>query len=130
MDFFAHQDEARRRTKLLLFYYAVAVSFLVLATYAAAIAFLGVKTEQQRTHQRHNVAEPRLEIWDPSVFAICTIATLSVVGLGALWRVIQLRSGGSAVAEMLGGRRVELSPFNDRERMLRNVVEEMAIASG
>src|SRR5881394_2009898 len=130
MDFFAHQDAARRRTKLLLFYYVLAVTFLVLATYAAAMLFLGAKSTQQSAQRRRAAPSSEIALWNFPVLAACAIGTLTVVGLGSLWRVVQLRGGGSAVAEMLGGRRVELSPANEREQVLRNVVEEMAIASG
>ena len=41
-----------------------------------------------------------------------------------------MRGGGSAVAEMVGGRAVDLKTTNLRERKLLNVVEEMSIASG
>jgi Zn-dependent protease with chaperone function len=44
--------------------------------------------------------------------------------------VLQLRQGGSAIAEDLGGRRLLPDPINPDERQLLNVVEEMAIASG
>ncbi|HJT80534.1 MAG TPA: M48 family metallopeptidase, partial [Chthoniobacterales bacterium] len=42
----------------------------------------------------------------------------------------QLSAGGSAVAEMLGGRLVNPNSIDYNERKLLNVVEEMAIASG
>jgi Zn-dependent protease with chaperone function len=40
-----------------------------------------------------------------------------------------LSRGGAAVAELLGGRRVETATPDPAEQVLRNVVEEMAIAS-
>src|SRR5690625_5777554 len=42
----------------------------------------------------------------------------------------QLRSGGRAVAEALGGKWINLDSGTGPERRLLNVVEEMAIASG
>ena len=44
--------------------------------------------------------------------------------------MIQLREGGGYVARSLGGIRVEHSAQDPRRRVLHNVVEEMAIASG
>src|ERR1041385_2729062 len=55
-------------------------------------------------------------------------------GLGA--RVVtrlktqELAAGGAVVARMLGGSQVDASSADPQELMLRNVVEEMAIASG
>lgn len=132
MDFFAHQEAARKRTTLLLFYYAIAVVLLVLATYAAVMfCFAG----RQQMGRRHTVWDSQRSfetatLWNPSVFAASAICTLTIVGLGTLWRVIELRGGGSAVAEMLGGRRVDVNPTDEHEQRLRNVIEEMAIASG
>src|SRR5574341_2206165 len=46
------------------------------------------------------------------------------------WNVMQLASGGKAVAEMCGARRVSPDTRDPLERRLLNVVEEMSIASG
>src|SRR3954470_12435832 len=132
MDFFAHQEAARKRTTLLLFYYALSVVLLVLATYAAAMFFFeGRQHVGRRNTQWQEPAQlTPTTLWNAQVFAGSAICTLTVIGLGTLWRVVQLRGGVSAVAEMLGGRRVEANPTHEGERRLRNVIEEMAIASG
>jgi len=122
MDFFAHQEAARKRTSLLLFYYAVAVVLLALATYAAAMIFFAWQ------HDTFGVKE--VPLWHPEIFFASTLGTLTVVVLGSMWRMIQLRQGGAAVAQMLGGTLVGASPADEDEQKLRNVVEEMAIASG
>jgi len=58
-------------------------------------------------------------------------ATLIVVLGGAVFKIAQLRRGGGAgVAEMLGGRQIRPETSDFFEKRLRNVVEEMAIASG
>jgi Zn-dependent protease with chaperone function len=131
MDFFAHQEVARKRTKLLLFYYAIAVGLLIVATYAATMFAFGAR--HRIKHGPPRVQPAILDLsrwWNFHVFAASSICTLTIIGLGTLWRVIELRRGGSAVAEMLGGRPVDLSPTDEGERRLRNVIEEMAIASG
>ena len=46
------------------------------------------------------------------------------------WNVMQLSSGGKAVAEMVNARRIDSGTRDPLERRLVNVVEEMAIASG
>src|SRR5690606_30853327 len=55
---------------------------------------------------------------------------LLVIGGGSAYRTAQLRRGGPAVAELLGGRRVDPASTDLLERRLLNVVEEMALASG
>src|SRR5207244_606522 len=49
---------------------------------------------------------------------------------GCFYKIRLLSEGGPAVAELLGGRRVNENTSNANERILRDVVEEMAIASG
>src|SRR5687767_2074493 len=121
MDFFAHQEAARRRTSLLLFYYVLAVVFLVAATYAAVMfVFLW----------RGNSSGNQVPLWNPKAFAGASLGTLAVVLLGSLWRMLELRQGGAAVAQMLGGTPVGTTPADANEHKLRNVVEEMSIASG
>ena len=47
MDFFARQDQARRKTKWLVLYFALAVALLVVAVYfIALVAFAGVQAKQ------------------------------------------------------------------------------------
>jgi Zn-dependent protease with chaperone function len=68
--------------------------------------------------------------WQPEVFLYSALATLAVVGIGMLYKIQQLSKGGSAVAELMGGRLIPPSTHDPAERRLRNVVEEIAIASG
>ena len=116
MDFFAHQDAARRSTKRLVVLYVLALAAIVASIHlAASFAFaLGDR------------GGPR----QGTLLLLVTAATLAVVGSGALVRMLELRRGGPGVAELLGGRAVPLRPTDLQERLLRNLVEEMAIASG
>ena len=116
MDFFTHQEAARKRTSLLLFYYAMAVGLLVLSTYGAALITFGGKSHAS--------------LWNPTLFLGSVVGTLSVVAIGTLWQTMRLQQGGSAVAEMLGGTLLDPDPASAEDRQLRNVIEEMAIAAG
>jgi Zn-dependent protease with chaperone function len=112
MDFFGHQEAARRRTKWLVFYFAAAIACIIAALHAAFCAFAG----QQ---------------WDNWELLGATAAgVLAVVAVGSLVKIAELAKGGRAVAEMLGGAPVNTATRNPSERRLLNVVEEMAIASG
>jgi len=53
-----------------------------------------------------------------------------MIGAGTWWETARLASGGEAVAQMIGARRVDPSTRDLLERRLINVVEEMALASG
>jgi len=58
------------------------------------------------------------------------LLTLVIVGGGSLYKIAQLRGGGRAVAESLGGRLLNSETRDPAERKVLNVVEEMAVASG
>jgi len=68
---------------------------------------------------------------DPlAAVAVASLATLLVIGLGSLYRIATLRAGGEAVALEMGATEVPEHTTDFHLRRLRNVVEEVAIASG
>ncbi len=118
MDFFEAQDQARRKTKTLVVLFALAV--LAMGT----VIYLGVSLAL-------------VSQVDPDLPLVSLERFLSVVGLVALfvavcslWKVSALKEGGSSIAKMLGGSKVPADPSDPKLRQYRNVVEEMAIASG
>ncbi len=126
MDFFQAQDNARKKTKVLVFYYAVAVLIITLAVYAAitvGFAYFELKTKP-------SASVDAALLWNPLRFLYTVVGVAATIGLGSLYKVMSLRSGGSAVAESLGGERIDRSTSDPKRKMLLNVVEEMAIASG
>lgn len=127
MDFFARQEKTRHRTAVLLAYFAAAVAGTAALVYFLVI-LLGFFLRQQLTS---SVAPIREYVWwNPSFFFITFCLTLGVIGIGSLVKIVDLRSGGSRVAERLGGRRIHPNTDDFYERRLLNVVEEMAIAAG
>ena len=124
MDFFERQDKARRNTKLLVFYFTVAVLLLIVAVYVAvALIFTGVELKNSSGDTTFNWAQPEL-------FFGTALGTLAVISLGSVFKTMALSRGGRAVAELLDGRLVNPNSTDIHERKLLNVVEEMAIASG
>jgi Zn-dependent protease with chaperone function len=124
MDFFDRQDRARRNTKVLVFYFGVAVTLLVLATYTAIVlAFFAAGLKE-------SAGEATFHWWEPELLLWATLGTLAVILVGSISKTLELSKGGSAVAEMLDGRLVDSNTTEPDERRLLNVVEEMAIASG
>ena len=107
------QEAARRKTSLLIIYYFFAVAAIIVAVYFTVVLVFGSR-----------------EGLDPGLFLSVVIGTLAVIAVGTLIKIAQLRQGGPAVAEMLGGLLVDASTRNSGERRLLNVVEEMALASG
>ena len=126
MDFFEHQDKARRSTKVLVVYFMLAVACIIASVYLASLLIF----HSTQSRQEPGGPTPELVLWDPTLFLYVALGTLGVVVIGSLYKTAALAKGGSAVAEALGGRLVSANTTDPDERKLRNVVEEMAIASG
>ena len=137
MDFFEAQARAKKRTSRLVVLFALAVAGTVAASYFGAVFGLH-QTQGYRSHRASrysyqtysNDPGPPVELWQPQLFIGVTLGTLAVVGLASLYKWNEFSAGGSAVAESVGGRRVDPHTTDAAERRLLNVVEEMAIASG
>lgn len=138
MDFFARQDEARRETHLLVGYFSVAVVLIVVSLNLVAVGIVNVSSAYQRMHspQYDRDGRPvpqatgRTGLWQPDIFAFVTLGTLIVIGGGSLFKIAQLASGGKAVAELMGAAPVPANTTDPQQKVLRNIVEEMSIASG
>lgn len=68
--------------------------------------------------------------FDWQIFSIITIVVTAVVLGGSLYKINDLSGGGKHVAKSLGGTLVKHDTKVYQERVLLNVVEEMAIAAG
>ena len=121
MNFFEHQDRARRNTSILVLYFALAVLAIVASVGLAIYLFLYWST----------AGSLALGDWLTSPgFYWSAGLTLAVVAVGSLHKLWQLRDGGEALAAMLRAREIPPDATFTDERKLRNVVEEMALASG
>jgi len=124
MDFFEHQERARRNTSLLVFYYFLAVILIILSVYSAfSFVFIGLRAKGGQ-----EIEFARL--WNAELFLWVVGITVVVVASGTLFKISQLAGGGETVAGMLGGRVLHRDTTDPDERKALNVVEEMAIASG
>lgn len=108
MNFFERQAAARRASTRLVVLFALAVIGIVAAVDLAA--WMVVPS------------------WRMLAFA--TGVTLIVILFGSLYRIASLGGGGEPVAQQLGGSLVPEDTNDPALRRLRNVVEEIAIASG
>lgn len=127
MNFFEHQDQARKRTGHLIILFGLAVLTLIIMTTLLVAAFFGYVNAEQAG----NGAAAFIDQLNSKNFGMVSLGVLVVVGGGTLFKLSQLSAGGKVVAEMMGGTRIDLSSSKDAdERKLLNIVEEMAIASG
>jgi len=126
MDYFGYQEQARKNTFWLVFLFVAAVIVVVMAVYIAVVGgFFAGQFMQEYPHMYIDA------FWNPVLFTCTTCFTLMLVVGGSIYRTLDLKKGGgAAVAEMLGGQRVPVATDQPLLRRLRNVTEEMAIASG
>ncbi len=125
MDFFEAQEFARKKSRLLVFYFLMAVVTIVIGVNLAAyfaFFFLAVEEGYQQT------ALPPL--FDFERWFWISVVTVGIIAAGSLIRMGQMKAGGGYVARSVGGRRIHPTTRDPLERRLINVVEEMAIASG
>lgn len=120
LGFFERQERARRNTSLLVLLFTAAVVLITLVV--DLVGYLVTRDIDP---------SPHFGAWLITRQGIFTsIAVVAVISLGSLVRWIDLAGGGERVARMVGARLLDPSSQDPDERRLRNVVEEMAIASG
>lgn len=134
MDFFTSQDKARAKTNVLIFYFCLAVVGMIVVIYVVIAALLNYMDQSSTSRMGPGGVSPAqpgaLEWLHLEVLAIVSVSVIVVVGMSSFFKVMELRSGGSKVAQMLGGRLINPATSDPHERMVLNVVEEMALASG
>ena len=133
MDFFQRQDHARRKSTLLIAYFVLAVVTIALAMYLAACfitPMLSPDTNSGDSRSTRSTQSREITLWQPQLLLWVGGGTLLVIGLGSLYKIIELRGGGATIANMLGGRLIQPNTNDPGERRLMNVIQEMALASG
>ena len=125
MNFFAAQDQARKATRRLVVLYALAVALVVFGV-ALIVGFASYKFGY--ASNGYTIADYMRADWQ---LLSGTIAVSLLFILGATWyKTSLLSSGGGRVAMDMGGTLVSSDTMDPLRRRLRNVVEEMSIASG
>ncbi len=119
MDFFAQQARVRGSSRRLVALFVLAVIAIVVTIDAVVWFTLG--------HHPVDGAPARSNL--PLLFT-SSIVVLAGIGLSSLFRMMSLSSGGKAVAESVGAVPVPPDTRDPQLRQLRNVIEEIAIASG
>ena len=127
MNFFEHQQRARQRTTLAVLLFIIATLAIVAATNIVVLGFVAfLSTDPYLSPAAYASwvgAHPRAILWT-------SLITFGLVAGASLYRIATLASGGSAVAQSLGGTLIEGGTRDPLRRQLVNVVEETAIAAG
>ena len=129
MDFFEHQERARKQTHKLIVLFLLAVLAIMATVSLLILAAL--------TYGDTTAGEPPPNIFSADflwahvdVLLVIALVTGGLIGVASLVRSQKLSAGGSVVAREMGGTPVEPDTRDPLKRRYRNVVEEMAIASG
>jgi Zn-dependent protease with chaperone function len=125
MNFFERQARARSQSRIWVCVFLLAVVGVVLAVNAGVVVALTIFDD--RYARDGFIAQA--QSYTPILW-IVSLLVGGAIALASLYKTIQLRSGGAAVALSMGAERVRADTGNASRRRLRNVVEEMAIASG
>ena len=120
MNFFAHQELARKQTRRMIILFTIAVICIVIAVDFVVMVALGIARDSGRGVDGAGAG---------AIF-LTSLSVVAVIGLATLYRISTLRGGGSVVALQLGATPVPVDTVDFAYRRLRNVIEEIAIASG
>ena len=134
MDFFEHQDLARKQSRRLVFFFILAMTCVVVSVYllVCSIYFVGNKysAENSNVPNTSQVKQEYNPFIDWQLILLIGGGTALFIGGASVYRVSSLSGGGQVVASSLGGRPLQPETRDFDERRVLNVVEEMAIASG
>jgi Zn-dependent protease with chaperone function len=126
--FFEHQALARRNTKVMVLLFLAAVAAVVVAVdLVLALVWL---YGQEFVGQTNPDLRDQLRQVPGGIYVVGALVTAGIIFIVSAVNVTRLAGGGAAVAKMVGARRVATDTADPLEKRLRNVVEEMAIASG
>ncbi len=117
MNFFEHQAAARKASTRLVLLFVLAVIAIVCAVDVAVLIAIASRDESTPAQTA-------------AMLIFASVVTIAIIGLGSMYRIASLRGGGETVAQQMGGVPVPEQTRDPQLRRLRNVVEEIAIASG
>ncbi|HHJ34226.1 MAG TPA: hypothetical protein ENJ87_00525 [Gammaproteobacteria bacterium] len=126
MNFFEAQDSARRSTSLLIVLFLLAIGALLALSNLIVFEYLYIKEYPKPTFSLSELGR----VFDPNLSILLSAAIIGFICLGSLYKLAQLSSGGSAIAQYLGGVIIPRSSSDPLHKKILNIVEEMAIASG
>ncbi len=135
MNFFEHQDDARKKSASLVFLLVLAVIILIAVTgimLAVFMYFMQANSSSVSAINSQNLgfAQHLLKVVTSETMLWLSAGVGLVVTMGSMFKASELRKGGAFVAESLGGRLLLHESADQIELRLLNIVEEMAIASG
>ncbi|MBE5313838.1 MAG: M48 family metallopeptidase [Xanthomonadales bacterium] len=127
MNFFERQAQARSQSKRLVLLFIAAVVAIITAVSGGLFLLLWLGADARDLERVGGPIGLLAEFSGLLLFAAAVTAL--VIAAASLYRIASLRGGGAAVARAMGGREVSEDTRDPELKRLRNVVEEIAIAS-
>lgn len=136
MNFFEHQEKARKQSRWIIAAFIGVALLIILAVDLIVLLVFSIKAPLS-TGVAHITQTGFGSFTDPEFWASnskmvlgSSAATASVIGLSSFGKIASLRSGGGKVARNMGATIVTPDTRDPLRRRLYNVVEEIALASG
>lgn len=133
MNFFEHQEKARKQSRWIIFAFIGVALLIVLAVDLVVMFVFSAQTSLSNDGGQlgfNGLLDPALWQSNASLIFGSSALTGGAIGLASLGKIVSLRSGGGKVASDMGGVIVTLDTRDPLRRRLYNVVEEIALASG
>ena len=136
MNFFEHQDKARKQSRWIIFAF-IGTALLIVLTIDLLFILIASSQGLLSTGAVHlsqggiaSIVSSDIWIANAKPLLICSAITGGIIGVSSLGKIMSLRSGGGKVARDMGAVMVTPDTNEPLKRRLYNVVEEIALASG
>ena len=136
MNFFEHQEQARKQSRWIIVAF-IGVTLLIVAAVNVVVLLIfamqtpiGGETTALLQNGVLSALSPEVLASNSNLLIGSSLSTGGVIGIASLGKMASLRSGGGKVARDMGGVMVTPDTRDSLRRRLYNVVEEIALASG
>ena len=136
MNFFEHQEQARKQSRWIILAFIGVALLIVMAVNLLVLVVIGIVPELNSVTASHPqgllsaLSNPEFWMSNSKAVLASSVGTGGVIGLASLGKIASLRSGGGKVARDMGATLVPPDTRDPLRRRLYNVVEEIALASG
>ncbi len=132
MNFFEHQEKARKQSRWIILAFIGVTLLIVLAVDLIVLLAFASQNSLLTTESLGFAAAFDPQIWRANANTLLGSSALTggAIGLASLGKIASLRSGGGKVARDMGATIVTPDTRDPLRRRLYNVVEEIALASG
>ncbi len=139
MNFFEHQEKAKKKTFWLVLYFIIGIIFIIFTIDLILTgALIYLEPERYFTAPHHNFTFDDIKSIDHAAITklffgvgICiSPVVIFIILFGSIYKMRSLKEGGIAVAKMVNAKPISPDTGDFLEKRFINIVEEMSIASG